>query len=103
MGEEKQTLIFCICDASEKDEQATYLDPLDCHVPQAPAPLIWYRYRDPETNQVWYQCSTEEKLWFFASEVKDRFDHADGKSEFFFQGKWQVVTDDPHFEATTKG
>ena len=103
MGENKQTLNFCIFDANEKVETATYLEPLDCDLPEAQALLIWYRYCDPNTKLVWFQCSTEEKLWFFASEVTDRFDHADGTSEFWFQGKWQVVKDDPRFDPKTKG
>ena len=103
MGEHKQTLNFCIFDANEKVETATYLEPLDCHLPEAQALLIWYRYCDPNTKLVWFQCSTEEKLWFFASEVKNLVDREDGNSEFIFQGNWQMVMDGPRFEATAEG
>ena len=103
MGEHKQTLNFCIFDATEKVETATYLEPLDCHLPEAQALLIWYRYCDPNTKLVWFQCSTEEKLWFFASEVKNLVDREDGNSEFIFQGNWQMVMNDPHSEATAEG
>ena len=94
---------FCIFDVNEKDEKATYIEPLDCDVPEAQALLLWYRYRDPNTMLVWFQCSTEEKLLFFASEVKNLVDREDGNSEFIFQGNWQMVTDDPRSEATTEG
>ena len=66
--------------------------------PAAPERMIWHRYHDPESKEIWFSCVTQPELWCYESEVLPNY--KDGTGWFRFQGQWQEVVDPPPSEIT---
>lgn len=65
---------------------------------------IFHRYRDPDTANIWYYCSTQPQVWFFESEIAcPPMKRPDGRVWFCFQGDWQEIAKAPLSQPTDEG
>ena len=92
---------FAIFDDADKrmDQEPDDWDIRIQHAPAAPEGIgmIWHRYQDPETKEIWFSCVTRPDLWCYESEVV-LSSAKDGSAWFRFQGEWQQVVNPPRTE-----
>ena len=65
--------------------------------PAASRGMLWHRYHDPASKEIWFSCVTKPHLWCYENEVvNSSFKNSIGW--FRVQGEWQQVVDPPRPE-----